>query len=398
MGATTAGSSFFTLANPGAITFPRINADNSVSALDAAAFRTAIGAGTSSTVGTVTSVNLTSTTGLTASGGPVTGSGSLTYTLSANLQSWSDIAPASKVTNDNAGSNTLALGWASNEFNIRVDGVTRQVVTTQEAQTITGAKTFSAGVTSSNSQFVGSAAIAAMGPSGTGQVLLRPNGIGSATGQLQITPGTISWNGNTLWHAGNLSPVTTNTAQDIAGVKKFTDNVFINTGVQPALIFQNAGVSKSALYHDHANARQAFARYDSGGSYVQDAIQIEDAVGGTIRITGAVVASGDLVSTAGVVLDAYGNVRNMIRTTSAFAPGHVFVVTSGTTISTGGAAGAVYSVYNDSASAITLTQGSGLTLRLSGTATTGNRTLAARGFATFWCNSTTEYIISGDVT
>jgi hypothetical protein len=45
LGATTAGSSFFTLTNPSAITFPRINANNTVSALSASAFTTAIGAG-----------------------------------------------------------------------------------------------------------------------------------------------------------------------------------------------------------------------------------------------------------------------------------------------------------------------------------------------------------------
>jgi hypothetical protein len=44
LGGTTVGQNFFTLANPTAITFPRINADNTVSALDAATFRTAIGA------------------------------------------------------------------------------------------------------------------------------------------------------------------------------------------------------------------------------------------------------------------------------------------------------------------------------------------------------------------
>lgn len=46
--------------------------------------------------GTVTSVDLVNTTGLTASGGPITGAGSLTYTLSANLQAWHAIAPSSK--------------------------------------------------------------------------------------------------------------------------------------------------------------------------------------------------------------------------------------------------------------------------------------------------------------
>lgn len=57
LGATTVGGNMFTLSNPGAVTFPRFNADNTVSALGASEFRTAIGAGTSNTNGTVTSVN-----------------------------------------------------------------------------------------------------------------------------------------------------------------------------------------------------------------------------------------------------------------------------------------------------------------------------------------------------
>ena len=56
LGGTTIGQSMFTLTNPSAVTFPRFNADNTVSALDAATFRTAIGAGTGSGNGTVTSV------------------------------------------------------------------------------------------------------------------------------------------------------------------------------------------------------------------------------------------------------------------------------------------------------------------------------------------------------
>lgn len=44
LGATSVGSNIFTVTNPSAIRFLRINADNSVSLLDAASFRTAIGA------------------------------------------------------------------------------------------------------------------------------------------------------------------------------------------------------------------------------------------------------------------------------------------------------------------------------------------------------------------
>jgi hypothetical protein len=77
-GATTLGANLFTISNPSSVTFPRFNADNTVSSLDASAFRTAIGAGTSSATGTVTSVGGTGTVnGLTLTGS-VTTSGNLT--------------------------------------------------------------------------------------------------------------------------------------------------------------------------------------------------------------------------------------------------------------------------------------------------------------------------------
>jgi hypothetical protein len=49
LGATTVGGNIFTLINPSAITFLRINADNTVSSLSDANFRTAIGLGTAAT-------------------------------------------------------------------------------------------------------------------------------------------------------------------------------------------------------------------------------------------------------------------------------------------------------------------------------------------------------------
>jgi len=46
--------------------------------------------------GTVTSVDISGGTGIYASGGPITGSGTLSVTLSANLQAWSGVTTASK--------------------------------------------------------------------------------------------------------------------------------------------------------------------------------------------------------------------------------------------------------------------------------------------------------------
>ena len=57
--------------------------------------------------------------------------------------------------------------------------------------------------------------------------------------------------------------------------------------------------------------------------------------------------------------------------------------------------GDAFSFYNNGSGSITITQGSGLTLRLAATETTGNRTLARRGQATVWFRSPTEAVISG---
>jgi hypothetical protein len=55
----------------------------------------------------------------------------------------------------------------------------------------------------------------------------------------------------------------------------------------------------------------------------------------------------------------------------------------------------VVTIYNNSASSLTITQGSGLTLRQAGTSSTGNRTLLQRGLATIVFISASEAVISG---
>ena len=55
----------------------------------------------------------------------------------------------------------------------------------------------------------------------------------------------------------------------------------------------------------------------------------------------------------------------------------------------------VVNIYNNSAAAITVAQGAGLTLRLAGQTSTGDRTLAAYGLVTIVFVSATEAVISG---
>lgn len=65
------------------------------------------------------------------------------------------------------------------------------------------------------------------------------------------------------------------------------------------------------------------------------------------------------------------------------------------TINTGLPPGQTTTLLNNNAAAQTVIQGAGLTLRLAGTTTTGNRTIAARGMATLLVVTSTEVWISG---
>ena len=161
LGATTVGANVFTLTNPSAITFPRFNADNTVSALDASTFRTAIGAGTSSTTGTVTSVGGTGTVnGLTLSG-TVTTSGNLTFggTLSG--------IDNSALTNSSItiGGTSISLGSSSNTLanDITIYGVTvGRGASAVATNTALGASSLAANTTGARNTVVGASAGAAL--------------------------------------------------------------------------------------------------------------------------------------------------------------------------------------------------------------------------------------------
>ena len=123
-GATTLGSNLFTLANPGTISFLQINADNSVSTLDAGSFLAAIGADAAS--GTVSSVALSVPTGFTVSGSPVTGVGTLVFSyaagyeglLSASSSNWHSFftTPSSRII---AGT---GLSWSTDTLSLDTSG------------------------------------------------------------------------------------------------------------------------------------------------------------------------------------------------------------------------------------------------------------------------------------
>ena len=115
--------------------------------------------------------------------------------------------------------------------------------------------------------------------------------------------------------------------------------------------------------------------------------------------TGAAPVERMRITAAGIIQDAAGRElgwKNIPPTSNTWVRGGANVITAAATIGTSNI-GDVYSVYNDSAVAVTLTA-SGVTLRLGGTTTTGNRTLLPFGFATIWYQTTTLAVINGNVT
>jgi hypothetical protein len=103
-------------------------------------------------------------------------------------------------------------------------------------------------------------------------------------------------------------------------------------------------------------------------------------------INGVVIGYRSIPRSTTTTTIAAGDVGKCIATTANIAlPANTTTFAAGDSIS----------IYNNSAAAITITQGASITMYLAGTATTGNRTLAQRGIATIWFNSTTDAVISG---
>ena len=116
------------------------------------------------------------------------------------------------------------------------------------------------------------------------------------------------------------------------------------------------------------------------------------------------LATGGNLTTVGSITDSIGNVRNVPQNaqTAAYVlvasdnGKHISITTGGVTVNSGiFSAGQSVTVYNNSASSQTITQGTSVTMYLVGTATTGNRTLAQRGLCTIFCVASNTFVITG---
>ena len=113
------------------------------------------------------------------------------------------------------------------------------------------------------------------------------------------------------------------------------------------------------------------------------------------------------ITATGIVSDSYGNLRDIPQNSQSStyslqitdAGKHISITTGGVTVpSSVFSVGDAVTIFNNSSVNQTITQGSGVTLRFSGTTLTGNRTLLPYGIATVLCVSSNIFAIVGIVT
>jgi len=114
--------------------------------------------------------------------------------------------------------------------------------------------------------------------------------------------------------------------------------------------------------------------------------------------------SGSVGSFSSTLSDIIGNVRSIPQNAKTAAyqllatdnGQHISITTGGVTVPSAiFTAGQVVTIFNNSASSQTITQGGSVTLRQAGTASTGNRTLAQYGVATILCVDSNTFVITG---
>jgi hypothetical protein len=183
----------------------------------------------------------------------------------------------------------------------------------------------------------------------------------------------------------------------VAGVTSLTAGTNISLSGSTGSVTVNATPAGSTTQLQYNNAGSLGGT--SGMTWSGTALTAPLATGSTAITQAEKTATTTLATTAFV-----DRLRSLTTPTTTSSGGTLVVgdrgslvsVTAGVTIpSSVFAAQDVVTIYNNSASTITITQGASLTLRQVGTANTGNRSLALRGMATVVFISATEAVISG---
>lgn len=252
------------------------------------------------------------------------------------------------------------------------------------------------------------------------------NGTASRASQLDITRGIqgVSFDGTadiTVVTAGNgisvngtevkLAPLTSGNilvgnGSNVASPVALSGDVTItNTGVASVVQGSTSVAGKLQLTNGVNSASTTTAATPAA---VNTAYNLADSANTTAQAalpkSGGTMTGNITFASSQTFSDAAGNLRTLPQNakTAAYTlvandtGKHISITTGGVTVpSNVFNAGDIVTIFNNSTSDQTITQGSSVTLRKSGSADTGNRTLAQYGVATVLCVSANTFVISG---
>jgi hypothetical protein len=338
---------------------------------------------------------------------------------------------ASKATGTVAGATTQIIynnsGAYAGSANLTFSGsaLTIGVQGTTQGSLVLGntATTFSTTIKSSNSSTVAWTLTLPVS-AGTNGYVLSTNGSGvtswiaasggSVTSVAMTVPAFLSVSGSPITSSGTLSVSLSGTALPIAnGGTGSTSTTYcsLTTNVTGTLPVANGGTGITSFgtgistwlgTPSSANLLAAMTDETGSGSLVfATSPTLVTPILGTP--TSGTLSNCTVDGTAGNNV-GFINIPQLSKTSAyvlaaADRGKHVSITTGGVTVNVSTfAAGDAVTIYNNSASSQTITQGTSATMYLAGTATTGNRTLAQRGVCTILCvtgGASAVYVISG---
>jgi hypothetical protein len=247
------------------------------------------------------------------------------------------------------------------------------------------------------------------GDSDTGVYFPSANALAISTGGVQRI--LVDSNGNV--GIGTITPVAALTIDKVGGSNP---NFVMKGNGEQTFRFYNTAATGSARVSwkiaNRINTDWSWIMYTDLAGTGKNDFTLQNLIGpaiyadsnANVAIGTTTITPGNKLQVSGVIADQVGNIRDIVNAdkVAAYVPAltdngkMINITTGGVTINSGiFSAGNNITIYNNSASAQTITQGTSVTLRLAGTATTGNRTLAQRGIATVVCVASNDFVISG---
>jgi hypothetical protein len=235
----------------------------------------------------------------------------------------------------------------------------------------------------------------------------------STLGTVQVSSGIVTASSGIATYYGDVSNTIDN--RWILGANGTSDYTFTGIGFTVALNDPTLYLTRGKIYEfvntmgAHPFRIQSTVN-GSTGTQFNRGVTNNDVSNGTLRFEVPMDAPSILYyqCTAHTSMGGIINIIDGLNTVpqNAQTSAYVLVATDGgkhISITTGGVTvpqnifsiGDTVAIYNNSGSSQTITQGTGVTLRLSGTASTGNRTLDQYGLCTILCVASNTFVISG---